>query len=151
MKIIIAFLMLCNSAYAGSLRLINDSPFKLRAVIRGADGTHLGEVILYPRHQQQWNDAYGHVGLWGQPNILDRQPSWSQTPYTVLWYCMDGNEFSINPNSGTAATVTAQSGEGVRECKQPKKKKAPYPYQPQSDLSEYSSDQSGCNECDSSD
>lgn len=131
--------------FSGSVHLLNDSPFKLRAVIRGADGTHLGETIVYPRHQAQWTDAYSHVGRFGHGNMIDEQTTWSQTPYTILWYCMDGNEFSVNDNVSVASTVSAQSGTGVRQCKQAKKKKGPFPNQPQSELSEYSTEGSGCN------
>jgi hypothetical protein len=150
MKIWVRFLALLSVcipsiAFSGSVHLYNDSPFKLRAVIRGADGMHLGEMIVYPRHQAQWTDAYGHVGRFGHSNMLDEQSTFSQTPYTILWYCMDGNEYSVNDNVPTAATISAQAGTGVRECKQLKKKKGPFPNQPQSNLSEYSHKDNDCN------
>jgi len=116
---------------AGSIRLTNDSPYPLRAVIRGADGTQLAEMIINPAHSSQWNDSNNHTGYFGQGNLYSERATKSQTPYTVLWYCMEGADYSFSRNVATGATVTAQGGEGTRICKPTKKETGPYPNQPQ--------------------
>jgi hypothetical protein len=32
--------------HAGTVRMINNSPYDLRAVIRGSDGSYLGEMVV---------------------------------------------------------------------------------------------------------
>jgi hypothetical protein len=122
MKSLIKFLYLSliiasSALFAGSVHMINDSPYQLRAVVRGADGTYLGEMIIQSQGTSTWSDnTYGRVPMdeWGQ---TDR----AATPYTVLWYCTSGENYSINTIVATGATVTAQNGEGTRICR-PKKK-----------------------------
>ncbi len=105
-----ALLLLTATAYAGSVRLLNDSPYVLRAVIRGNDGSFLGEMIINPQYGTTWTDT--------NLNMLQQSPR-SRTPFTVLWYCMDGNSFSICNDVAAAATVTAQGCSGARICKPP--------------------------------
>jgi hypothetical protein len=106
--------------FAGSIRLYNDSSYKLRAVIQGADGSQLGEVLINPTQSYTWADTYGQVGNIGQP-FVEEAPNSPRTPYTVLWYCLDGNSYSICSIVETGATITAQSCTGARICKpQPK-------------------------------
>ena len=110
MKLLFGLLLLLTvSSYAGSVRLLNDSPYVLRAVIRGNDGSFLGEMVLNPEYGTTWTDSY-------DLNMLHQSPR-SRTPYTVLWYCMDGNSFSICNNVSSASTVTAQGCDGARICK----------------------------------
>jgi hypothetical protein len=111
MKILLgALLLLTATSYAGSVRLLNDSPYVLRAVIRGNDGSFLGEMVVNPQYGTTWTDT--------SLNMLQRSPR-SRTPFTVLWYCMDGNTFSISTDVGSASTVTAQGGDGARICRPP--------------------------------
>ncbi len=100
------------SAFAGSVHLLNDSPYTLRAVIRGADGSYLGEMIIQTGNMHTWSDMNGQMGA----PPMDSN-SRSQTPYTVMWYCLSGDDYSINTIVATGATVTAQGGEGARICK----------------------------------
>jgi hypothetical protein len=109
---------------AGSVRLVNDSPYKLRAVIRGSDGSFLGEVVINPQSENAWNDGYG-----GLPSGQDITRA--QTPYTVLWYCLEGDPYSMCTPVATGSTVTAQGCEGIRECRpqqqrRPEEQSAPY-------------------------
>lgn len=130
------FLLVCFfsvSVFAGSLRLYNDSPYKLRAVIRGADGTYMGEMIILPEHFTTWSSDYPSFGPSGSRSELN--PSRSQTPYTVLWYCMDGGEYGICTNVAAGASVSAESCDGARICKPPKPPKKKVPYGP--DVSPY--------------
>ena len=50
-KAIFTCLLLCSTlfgqtCFASSVRLIDDSPHKLRAVVRGSDGSNLGEMMV---------------------------------------------------------------------------------------------------------
>lgn len=111
MKVLLGVLLLWTaSSYAGSVRLLNDSPYVLRAVIRGNDGSFLGEMVVNPQYGTTWTDS--------NLDMLQRSPR-SRTPFTVLWYCMDGASFSICTDVGSAATVTAQGCEGARICRPP--------------------------------
>lgn len=113
-----AALFLTQMLSAGSVRLMNDSLYPLRAVIKGHDGTTLGEVSIQPQHAMGWNDAYGHVGYFGKGNAYDEQINRSQTPYTIIWYCSEGGDpYSVCDNIPTGGTVTAESGVGNRICK----------------------------------
>jgi len=105
-------------AHAASVRLINDSPYQLRAVVRAADGTLLGEMVINSRQTSTWSDAYG------KPGYIN-QPTYSQTPYSILWYCMNGDDYSFCDDISTGSTVTAQSCSGGRLCKPPPKKQTP--------------------------
>ncbi|MFI5333867.1 MAG: hypothetical protein ACHQT8_01720 [Chlamydiales bacterium] len=122
-----------SSLFAGSVRLINDSPYRLRAVIRGNDSSYLGEVVLNAAHVSTWNDTSGQLGHFGKGNAYQEQSTRSQTPYTVLWYCLEGNaDYSVCNMIATGSTVTAQSCQGARQCKPAKKKQSgAFPNQPE--------------------
>jgi hypothetical protein len=102
-------LLLPLGLMAGTVRLANDSAFQLRAVIRAADGTYLGEMLVSPQQTMQWNDYWGGVGVY---NL-------SRTPYVVTWYCTKGGDFSVCEGVPTGGTVTAMTCAGARQC-QPK-------------------------------
>lgn len=104
------FTVFCGAALAGSVSLVNDTAFKLRAVVRSADGTYLGEVVVNAQATMQWNDYWGGVGTVNK----------SQTPYIVTWYCMNGDNYSVCSNVATGATVAASWCDGPKFCKPPK-------------------------------
>jgi hypothetical protein len=101
---------------AGTVRLYNDSSYKLRAVIRGADGSYLGEVVITAQSSNTWTDSLQHYGHNDEGNPAGRNATRSQTPYTVIWYCMDGSDFSFSDNVGTGAFTQAQQGSGKKSC-----------------------------------
>ena len=109
-------LFFCLQAHAGSVRLINDSTYKLQAIVQASDGSSLGEVVVNPRQTMSWNDYNSGVGAYNQ----------SRTPYTVQWYCMDGSSFSTSSNVSPGGLAQAMSGIGARACKVPKKGKKPF-------------------------
>lgn len=115
--------------FGGTVRLINNSPYDLRSVIRGADGSYLGEVIVKAQKETVWTDTYGNYGMYGGSDARANQNYRSKTPYTVLWYCMDGADYAVCDTVSTGAVVTAQGCMGARMCK-PKKKER-YPPQPE--------------------
>jgi len=130
--IFLSCLFFCFSLFAGTVRLANNSPYQLRAVIRGADGSYLGEMVINAGQTMSWSDTYGPVGPGGGVHL--DEPTRSQTPYTVLWYCLDGNDYSINSDVATGGMAIAQYGDGARICKP---KKQPPPNQQQQAPEEY--------------
>jgi hypothetical protein len=111
--------------FAGTVRLINNAPYDLRGVIRGSDGSYLGEVIVKSQRETVWTDAYSQFGMYGGSNASQNQSSRSQTPYTVLWYCLDGGSYAVCDTVSTGAVVTSQGCAGARMCKP--QNKTPYP------------------------
>lgn len=128
-RLFLLFLSLASLAHANSIRLLNNSPYNLRAVIRGSDGSFLGELVLKAQDENTWADTSGQYGSMGGANARTGQDYRSKTPYTVLWYCMDGADYAMCDTVSTGAMVTSQSCMGARMCKTEKKEM--YPYQPQ--------------------
>jgi hypothetical protein len=121
MSRIFFFLFFASTLFSESVRLYNDSPYQLRAVVRGADGSYLGELVLAPNTYNSWTDSNTQFG------IYDRQRQESATPYTVMWYCMDGGDYSICTNVPNGSLVSAQTCDGARECKPRRKKRSVNP------------------------
>lgn len=103
--------------FAGSVKLINNSAYRLRAVIRGNDGTFLGELTLNSQQTTTWTDDYGIMGRDNQGGNYVGQFYRSQTPYTVSWYCMDGGDYALCDGIPTGGAVAALSCNGTRICK----------------------------------
>lgn len=97
--------------FAGSIRFYNDSPYKLRAVVRANDGSYLGEQIVLPHTSNIWTDQYSQYG--------PANPDHTKTPYTVHWYCLNGTEYGIHTNVATGMAVTANAAQGARMCAPP--------------------------------
>jgi hypothetical protein len=114
---------------AGTVRLVNNSPYDLRAVIRGSDGSFLGELVVKSQDENDWTDNYGQFGLYGGANPSMNENYQSKTPYTVLWYCLDGADYAVCDTVSTGAVVMAQSCAGARMCK-PNRREA-YPQEPE--------------------
>lgn len=108
-KLIFFFLCFLNFLQANSLRLQNESQCALKAVIQGADGSLLSELIVDPQKTITWNDQAG------------KAPSKSQTPYQVTWYCLDGESFCISEQVSTGSFVKTGYGVGKKSCHQNKK------------------------------
>ncbi len=120
------FTLACATVFAGSVKLVNDSQYKLRAIIRAADGSYLGETIINAGSFSAWTDSYGPAGQY-------KHDSRSQTPYTVMWSCIDGGSFSTSSGVPTGGMSTALGGDGPRTCKSPPKSpgvQAPETYLP---------------------
>lgn len=119
------FLFSWAALFSNTIRLYNDSPYKLRCVVRGADGTYLNEFIILPEHFNVWTSSYGTFGT---------QPTFSQTPYSVSWYCLNGDNFSICTQVATGAMVTAEGCDGTKICKPPPPKTPVYPPTPENEM-----------------
>ena len=103
---------------AASVRLYNDTSYSLKAIIRGADGSQLGEAVLSPQTYYNWSDAPSKAPK-EQPKANPSKSNTSRTPYTVIWYCMDGSDFSMADNVATGAFTTALHGSGKKTCGSP--------------------------------
>ena len=112
MKKLIVFL-LAVQGFCGSVTLFNDSPFRLKATILSATGENLGVVFITPQHQITWQDSFSG----GQ--------TFSQTPYSVIWFCEGEKEYGVVTNVATGAFVTANSSDGPRICPIPKQRSNP--------------------------
>lgn len=117
---------------AATVRLMNDSQFLLTAVIYAADGTELGSTVVPPEQTSTWSDeeysddsSGDQFKHFGTPSLSEQDASYSQTPYTVIWSCPDGTQFSTCQDVATGATVTAQGCGGSHYCKKPKKNDQP--------------------------
>lgn len=108
--------MIIMALVAAYLQLLNDSSSYLYVRIFGADGSLLTETSMAP---QAFN-------IYSDQNLSPSQnPTASQTPYTVHWYCQsNGVDYSICTGVGDGALVTAESCNGARQCPQ---KKLPNP------------------------
>lgn len=129
MKIFCFLLFLMTSVFGGSLKLYNDTPYKLRVMIRGADGSFLGEMVLNPEHNGNWSDSYGHTGQFGKGTLYKEGVTRSQTPYTVLWYCIEGAPYSYNDTVPTGGLASARGGIGAHMCNPNAQDSGAYPQQ----------------------
>ena len=107
-KIILASaLIFQNFIHAASLMLLNDSPFKLDAIIINALGDVKGNVSLDPTQQITWYSPTEGYVKYNSPTV----------PFTVVWYCKDGSEYGIWTNATSGSMVTAQNSTGQKMCK----------------------------------
>jgi len=98
------------------LQLYNDSTTYLYVRVFGADGTMLAETSVAPQDTNIYSDQY---------KVPGNNPTQSQTPYVVHWYCQaNGVDYSICTGVADGALVTAESCSGARQCPQ---KKVPGP------------------------
>jgi len=102
---------------ADSIFLVNNSPYALTAVIHGADGSVLGEVVVQAGEQNTLTIGENRTSL----NIPQDSKA-SITPYYVIWKCPYGGFYSICSNISPGAMARAGDGDGVKTC-QPKPKK----------------------------
>lgn len=133
MKYVSAFcgLIFCPSLlFAVSIHLVNNSPFDLKAMMRGKDGSILGEIIVKSQRSTDWTDNSGQFGWYGGANANQNRYANRQAPYTVLWYCLDGGDFSVCRLVSTGSVVTSEGCAGRRTCT-PKRKPVYPPLQPE--------------------
>jgi hypothetical protein len=103
-------LFLC-CGWGGTLVLINDSPYELTAVVYSATGVFLGQTIVQPGEQANWVE-----NMKTTPLKIPNAPSVSQTPYTVIWRCSHGENFSMCNDVSTGANVRATICPGLHFC-----------------------------------
>jgi hypothetical protein len=125
----IAFLVLLLSTTslfgAATIRLVNDSPYMLKAVVRGHNGMFLGEMVINSQDAFTWRSGNTEMGYYGEGNVYQEHPNSPEIPYTVLWFCPDGSDFSVCDAIAPGSTATALGCPGTRECGQEIKKYPP--------------------------
>lgn len=111
------FFFLSMSAFAGSIQLINNTSYDLKAVISGNDNSQLGEVVIGKNSFVYWSDIPGERGYLGKPQDINKNSPYSRSPYRVVWLCMNGSEFAICEVVHTASQVTAKQCPGPQMCR----------------------------------
>jgi hypothetical protein len=97
---------------AATVRLINDSPFPLSALILAATGEVMGRSSLEPLGQFSWENSQ-----------VDTSKN-SMSPFTVVFHCQtDGGVYGTVNNVTTGAMVQASLSSGSRYCSPKKQKK----------------------------
>lgn len=104
MKKTLFLLMFGVTLFAGSVRIVNDSPYPLTAEILSANGASRGKVSIAPQQQGNWNDNASGNSVW------------SETPYTIVLTCKNGKQFGIIHGVQQGGTVTALSATGNLFC-----------------------------------
>ena len=108
--------------HGATVRLINDSPFPLSALILAATGEVMGRTTLAPQGQFSWENSN-----------VDTDKN-SMSPFTVVFHCStDGGTYGTVSNVTTGSMVQASTSTGARYCS-PKPQKKGEPPQKPSDL-----------------
>ena len=107
---------------SASVFLLNDSPFMLKATIVAANGQNLGDKEVAQNQSMYFEDQLGSSNPTGvtPPGGYQNYAN-SLTPYTVFWYCKEGNLYSVCENVGAGALASANAGQGTKYCKIPPK------------------------------
>lgn len=127
-------LAISSSLCAASVRLKNDTFVQLRVIVEGFDGSMLGEVIIDPQQSMTWTDDYGFKANNRGAKKPLQSTQMSKTPYTVSWYCMSGDPYSVCTDVAAGSLVMADACSGLRGCN-PNQKKG-YPTQPEEESPE---------------
>lgn len=103
---LLIFMIFSSSLMAGSIKLFNNTIYPLIAQIHAASGEILGEVSLKAREAKTWS------------NYSSFNTKQSETPYSVIWYCLDNDKtpFSVIEGIGSGSTITAMQGSGSHTC-----------------------------------
>lgn len=96
-KTLLALFLLCfQYGFAGSMRLVNDSSYDLRAIIRGNGGEMLATVNVLSGQKVDWDENYIPDQQIEDPSQLRpmnrEQQGYTQTPYSVTWLILDSGE-----------------------------------------------------------
>lgn len=107
-KFLLLFILVCSLAFSYSITLINDSAYRLNAIIQGADGTFLGEISISSGQQSNWDSEDSSA------NFYDADAS--LTPFTVIWRCPSGDVYTSCSTVTPGSMVPANSCPGIRYC-----------------------------------
>ncbi|HEU64736.1 MAG: hypothetical protein KR126chlam4_00298 [Candidatus Anoxychlamydiales bacterium] len=116
-KILIFLLFPSFFLFADGIKLFNDSPFELTAIVQSADGKVIAQKNFAPEEQSVWSTDQTSTE-W----ISNYDATSSYTPYTVIWRCSYEGYYSVCSEVAAGAMVTAHSCPGSKYCK-PKPKK----------------------------
>jgi len=113
MQKILFFLIILNTfLFADSIKLFNDSPFELTAIVQSADGKIVAQKNFAPEEQAVWSTDQTSTE-W--TSSFDASSSY--TPYTVIWRCSYEGYYSVCAEVAAGAMVTAHSCPGSKYCK----------------------------------
>ena len=113
---VLCFLLATFSLEAASLQLQNETHYTLRAVVLGADGSHLGETQVLPQKTIRWYSSKQDTPAQG--------PSKSITPMTIQWFCEDDEVFCVSEGATSGSLIRTSQGAGKKVCN-PKKQDVP--------------------------
>ncbi len=113
---VLFFLAVAFSLEAASLQLQNETHYTLRAVVLGADGSHLGEATILPQKTIRWYSSNQDTPAQG--------PSRSITPMTIQWFCEDDEVFCVSEGAQSGSLIRTSLCDGKKVCK-PKKQDSP--------------------------
>ena len=102
---------------ADAVKLFNDTPFELTALVQSANGKVVAQKNFAPNEQSVWSTDQVSTE-W--TSVYDASSSY--TPYTVIWRCSYEGYYSVCSDVASGAMVTANSCPGAKYCK-PKPKK----------------------------
>jgi hypothetical protein len=114
----ILILFLANFVFGESIKLYNDSPFQLTAIVEAANGNVLTQKVMAPNEQSVWDTSQISTQL-----KINYQSSTSYTPFTVIWQCDYQGYYSVCTNVSPGSIVAATTCPGPHYC-QPKPKQA---------------------------
>lgn len=106
---IVFCLLACFGLEGASLRLENNAPCPLKAVVEAADGSILGELLVESSETKIWSEESGFT--------VKKPPSRSITPLKVYWYCPSGETFSFSDSLSTGTLVRSRDGAGNKSCR----------------------------------
>lgn len=117
---------------AAMLYLINDSPKDKTAIIIGADGTELGHAVINEGQTYTWTDTVNYYNkAFGKGSLSREAMTKSEVPYTVKWYCTNGNFYGYKNKLVSGTTIFAKKSTGPKICHPEKHMPGPYPNQPE--------------------
>ncbi len=123
MKKTLFFLLAMSAqiAFAGTIRLYNNTYTQLSVVIESFDGSFLDEFIVNAQDSFGWTDSYDNPTDFRGTSKPLQQSSISRTPYTVSWYCTGGQQepYSVCTNVAEGSLVTPNGCSGQKECPLP--------------------------------
>jgi hypothetical protein len=109
--LLIAILFITN-IWADSLTLINDSTVRLRVVIQDVKHNFVDEIYIDAANSSTWSAEYLYYGY-------GAKSTYPKAPFTVTWYCMNGDVFGTCRFVNSDSTCNALSCGGPRECHPP--------------------------------
>lgn len=104
-------LFLSSRFPTSSIILENDSRFVLTAIVLAQDGGFLAQQTLEPTGNMQ--DSKRKPIKLAIPSYAYAK---TRTPYTVVWRCPNGSDYSVVRGISAGGLVRANSGEGVHSC-----------------------------------
>lgn len=126
-----SFIIGMGKLAAAMLTLINDTEYDLKVKIMGSSGMELAEMVIQSQFNYKWTDTFGYSSHFGTGNMHDEHMVASHQPYTVSWYCMNGNRYSYCNKVKPESTVRAKHCLLDQRCAPTKPPPGPYPNQPE--------------------